>query len=272
MLSAMILTGGNSSRFGSDKSQAMMGKISLLEALLATLPPESEIVVVGPEIKNAPRFVKYTQESPKGAGPVAAIAAGLKLVETEFVAIIATDMPFASQVLDSLAKHLPITKDALIPLDAQGVRQSLCAIYRVDSLLNAIAILGDTQGQSMRNLTHLLSVMEVRLDPSLERILLDVDTPEDLRRAIILGQEIGKVESVEIMDKWIEAVKKELGVNIDIDHGSILDVARDAAHAIERKAAPITTFLLGFAVAAGADAKEATKKIADLAKNWPADK
>ena len=74
------------------------------------------------------------------------------------------------------------------------------------------------------------------------------------------------------MDKWIEAVQKELGINIDLDHESILDVARDAAHAVERKAAPVTTFLLGYAVAAGADAKEVTKKITDLAKNWPDNK
>ena len=74
------------------------------------------------------------------------------------------------------------------------------------------------------------------------------------------------------MDKWIEAVKKELGINVDIDHDSILDIARDAAHTIERKAAPVTTYLLGFAVAAGADAMEAAEKIAALAKNWPKDK
>lgn len=71
------------------------------------------------------------------------------------------------------------------------------------------------------------------------------------------------------MEKWIEAVQKELDINVDLDHGSILDLARDAAHTIERKAAPITTFLLGFAVGAGADITHSREKIAELAKNWP---
>lgn len=74
------------------------------------------------------------------------------------------------------------------------------------------------------------------------------------------------------MDKWIKAVQKELGINIDVDQESILNLARDAAHGVERKAAPLTTFLLGIAVAGGADPKEAAKGIAKLAENWQEDK
>lgn len=269
MLSAMILTGGKSTRFGSDKSHALIGKNSLIEELLTSLSQDTEIIVVGPAIKNASRPLRYAQENPLGGGPVAAISAGLELVQTEFVAIIATDMPFASQIIDSLNADLPISEDALIPLDAQGVRQSLCAIYRVTTLRSAITKLGDVQGQSMRNLTQLLVVKELRLSPELERILVDIDTPSDLERAIILG--MGNQKGVDAMDKWINAVQKELGIKVDVDQESILNLARDAAHTIERKAAPITTFLLGIAVAGGADPKEAAKQIELLAGNWPVD-
>ena len=70
-LSAMILTGGSSSRFGSDKSQAKLGANSLIENLLFTLPPEIDIVIVGPDLENSARHVRYTQENPLGGGPVA---------------------------------------------------------------------------------------------------------------------------------------------------------------------------------------------------------
>ena len=73
------------------------------------------------------------------------------------------------------------------------------------------------------------------------------------------------------MDKWIKAVQKELAIDVEIDQESILNLARDAAHTIERKAAPITTFLLGIAVAGGADPKKAAAQIELLAQNWPAD-
>lgn len=188
-LSAMILTGGSSTRFGSDKSQAKLGVISLIENLLLTLPLEIEIVIVGPELENSARQVKYTQEYPLGGGPVAAIEAGLKLIDSEFVAIIATDMPFASQILAVLRENLPETEDATIPLDPAGIRQPLCALYRRDALARAVTELGNTQGQSVRNLIQILTVRELRLDPALQRILLDVDTPADLERAISLSEE-----------------------------------------------------------------------------------
>ena len=191
-LSAMILTGGSSTRFGSDKSQAKLGAHSLLENLLITLPGEIDIVIVGPELENSARHVRYTQEHPFGGGPVAAIEAGLKLIDSEFVAIIATDMPFASQVVAILSENFSETEDAIIPLDTEGIGQPLCAMYRRDALARAIQELGNTQGQSMRNLVKILTIKELRLDPALARILLDVDTPSDLERAISLGKESEK--------------------------------------------------------------------------------
>lgn len=188
-ISAMILTGGSSSRFGSDKSQAKLGEKSLIENLLITLPAEIDVVIVGPELENSVRQVRFTQEQPLGGGPVAAIEAGLKLIDSEFVVIIATDMPFASQVLDALIQNLPVTEDATIPLDSAGIRQPLCAIYRREALVEALKELGNAQGQSVRNLIHILSIKELHLDPALQRILLDIDTPSDLERAISLSKE-----------------------------------------------------------------------------------
>lgn len=191
-LSAMILTGGSSSRFGSDKSQAKFGAHSLIEKLLITLPSEIDIIIVGPQLMSATREVTYTQENPLGGGPVAAIAAGLKLIDSEFVAIIATDMPFASAILAVLTENFPETDDAVIPLDSVGIPQPLCALYRSDALVRALTELGSTQGQSMRNLVQNLSVKELRLEPAVRRILLDVDTPSDLERAISLNEESEK--------------------------------------------------------------------------------
>ena len=73
-----------------------------------------------------------------------------------------------------------------------------------------------------------------------------------------------------MMKSWIDAVCAELdlpgGVNIDV----ILDVARVAAHGVERPAAPVTTFLLGIAVTSGMDLNVAAAKIQGLVATWPA--
>lgn len=70
------------------------------------------------------------------------------------------------------------------------------------------------------------------------------------------------------MDEWIDAVRTELGIDTDVDVDAILDVARVAAHGVARPAAPVTTFLLGFAVARGADLSDAQRRLDALADGW----
>ncbi len=50
------------------------------------------------------------------------------------------------------------------------------------------------------------------------------------------------------LDDWVAAVAAELGIDeIDVDVDQVLDLAADAAHAVVRPAAPLTTFIAGFA-------------------------
>lgn len=51
------------------------------------------------------------------------------------------------------------------------------------------------------------------------------------------------------LQEWTAAVQAALGTEVGVDIHLVLDVARDAAHAVERPAAPLTTFLLGYAAA-----------------------
>lgn len=71
------------------------------------------------------------------------------------------------------------------------------------------------------------------------------------------------------MDEWIDAVRLELGLDDPVDVDVILDVARVAAHNVARPAAPVTTYLLGVAVARGADLEQAQALISNLADRWP---
>ncbi|MGB0099158.1 MAG: DUF6457 domain-containing protein [Nocardioides sp.] len=76
---------------------------------------------------------------------------------------------------------------------------------------------------------------------------------------------------------WIDELSDVLDVDTEVDEGLILDLARIAAHNVTRPAAPITTFLLGYAAAthaADADQLEAlAAKAQQLAVGWdrPAD-
>ena len=166
--SVIVLSGGTNKRFGSDKSQALLKGVTLLDHVLSFIPAGIKTVIVGKDVFEQPLL----------GGPVAGIARGVQEVDTEYVAIAAVDMPYGSSLFPQLLEA--ITDDAAMPVDSQGFKQPLCGIYRRQALLAALAKLGDVHGQSMRALCDLLVIDEVKVDAG---ALVDIDTPEDLINA-----------------------------------------------------------------------------------------
>lgn len=179
-MNIVVLTGGSSRRFGSDKSKAEINGRSLLEILTDGL---SNLIIVGPE-SSIP--AKYVQENPISGGPVAAIAEALKEVSTPEVAIFATDMPFAPKLLSTLRENL--INDAALPLDCEGFAQPLAAIYRTEKLRNAISLLGEVENKSVKELISYLVIDRVPLVDT--EYLLDIDTPAEFERAIDLASRL----------------------------------------------------------------------------------
>lgn len=71
------------------------------------------------------------------------------------------------------------------------------------------------------------------------------------------------------LDRWIEAACAELDIDADlVDRRMILDLARDAAHQVDRPAAPVTAFLLGVAVGRGRPAGATTRQLTELIERW----
>ncbi|MGH3447116.1 MAG: DUF6457 domain-containing protein [Nocardioidaceae bacterium] len=58
------------------------------------------------------------------------------------------------------------------------------------------------------------------------------------------------------LTSWSEQLCDALGIDVEVEIDAVLDLARDAAHQVERPAAPLTAFLVGYA--AGARGGEAT--------------
>ena len=51
----------------------------------------------------------------------------------------------------------------------------------------------------------------------------------------------------EVLGRWWRALSVELGIEPDADPEALLDLAGTAAHSVVRPAAPLTTFLVGYA-------------------------
>jgi Domain of unknown function (DUF6457) len=77
---------------------------------------------------------------------------------------------------------------------------------------------------------------------------------------------------VTTLDSWTERACAELGLDAaTVQQRTVLDLARQAAHQVERPAAPLTTFLLGVAVGRGQPLAEAAERLTRLAAAWTAD-
>jgi hypothetical protein len=71
------------------------------------------------------------------------------------------------------------------------------------------------------------------------------------------------------LDDWVASASDALGLTDPVDVALLLDLAREAAHAVARPAAPVTTYLLGLAVARGADPDTAAATLTELAREFP---
>ncbi|MFE9358587.1 NTP transferase domain-containing protein [Streptomyces olivaceoviridis] len=266
---AVVLAGGAARRLGgADKPGLRVGGRALLDRVLAACADAGTTVVVAAPRPTA-RPVRWTREEPPGGGPVAALEAGLRLTTAGHTVVLSADLPFLGQTtLRRLLTALEDTgADGALLTDADGRDQPLVAAYRTPALRRELTALaaahGGLGGLPLRRLTGALRLTRVP-DPLAS---FDCDTWDDIATARARIREHGAV-----LDEWISAVKDELGIELDVDTGVLLDLARDAAHGVARPAAPLTTFLVGYAAAQGKGGPEAVaeaaRKAAALALRW----
>ncbi len=73
------------------------------------------------------------------------------------------------------------------------------------------------------------------------------------------------------LEQWVADLAAELGVDPDaVDRDVVLDLARDAAHAVARPAAPLTTYLVGLAAGRRGGSVEALADAAATAQRLAA--
>ncbi|WP_328933347.1 MULTISPECIES: NTP transferase domain-containing protein [unclassified Streptomyces] len=273
---AVVLAGGAARRLGgADKPGLRVGGRALLDRVLAACADAGTTVVVADPRPTA-RPVRWAREEPPGAGPVAALDAGLRHTTADAVVVLSADLPFLepATVRRLLTALRTSGAEGALLTDADGRDQPLVAAYLASALRRELTALasaasvsdsaaGGLTGLPLRRLTAALALTRVP-DPVAS---FDCDTWDDLVTARARIREHGHV-----LDEWISAVKDELGIDLDVDTGILLDLARDAAHGVARPAAPLTTFLVGYAAAQGKGGPEAvaeaSRKAAALALRW----
>ncbi|ACQ81053.1 molybdopterin-guanine dinucleotide biosynthesis protein [Beutenbergia cavernae DSM 12333] len=192
---AVVLAGGRSARLGVDKAGLQLHGLPLLDHVLAATAGARRTVVVGPPDVARPGLL-LAREEPSFGGPVAGIAAGLAAFESAdgadgsspapLVLVLACDVPRAAEAVAHLlaaAAHLAPENDGMF-LESRGRDQWLVGVYRrasLDRALRELGAPGSVHGVSVRALVERLACVRV---PDPEHASADVDTWDDLGRAI----------------------------------------------------------------------------------------
>ena len=141
-VAGILLTGGASTRMGWDKARLRhVGGDETLARRTARLLAE----VAGPCVEVGPGYsgLPAVEESPPGAGPLAAVARGWEVLAATGrpVLVVATDLPaLGAGTLRWLADHPAST--SVVPVVA-GRAQPLCARWCAGDLDRAVALVAE---------------------------------------------------------------------------------------------------------------------------------
>lgn len=192
-LSAIVLAGGQSSRMGRDKALIPLQGVPLLRQvcdITLNCTPEVYVVTPWPERYQdiLPDTCRIIQEislpgETQPHGPLVGFAQGLAQVETDWVLLLACDLPqLQVKVLQEWVAQLKTTAEdaiALLPRNPKGW-EPLCGFYRRQCLpmLNQFI---DEGGRSFQRWLAQHPVQELPVSNSqASQLLFNCNTPADL--------------------------------------------------------------------------------------------
>ena len=192
-VSAIVLAGGRSARFGSDKLAAGLEGRPLLEHVLEAVRSVADEVVLSVPPQGAARYGSRTGASslavvedpePFG-GPLVGLAAALEAATRPVAIVVGGDMPrLRVAVLEAMLGAMEPGTDAVV-LGVGGDAKPLPVALRVEPARTAAAAALEAGDLSLRSLlarlstTVLAEAVWLRLDPAGDS-LVDVDRPADL--------------------------------------------------------------------------------------------
>jgi molybdopterin-guanine dinucleotide biosynthesis protein A len=259
---SIIVAGGSATRMGgADKAMLPLGLggNALIADVIQSCPGKVFIVGYPREIGTvANESVTWVPDLNPGGGPAAGIWSGLTKVSSEYVFISAADQTLSQETVGKLIEAASGI-DGAWATRSDGSGQPLCACVRTELLRELLAA---TQGvnQSPLRLLSNLKMVGVNVNPNQ---VVDFDTWQDVAKA---------VKGSEAMDQITQMWMSRVATLLDVDShevltSELLDLTREVAHGVERKSAPLTTFLLGYAAGKDSLSPDEVRKLIETISN-----
>ena len=187
-VSAIVLAGGESTRMGQDKALLSLDNETFLSHVCQiAIECTAQTYVISPWIEKYQNFLTpdchrvKEQLAPDATSntPLIGFAQVMPLVQTEWVLLLACDLPLLSsfqvkQWLSALTTVLP-TEIAFLPRSAKGW-EPLCGFYRRSCLPSLVQYI-DGGGKSFQRWLAVCSVKELVIGD--RNVLFNCNTPED---------------------------------------------------------------------------------------------
>lgn len=200
-VSAAVLAGGESRRFGTDKALVPLpgGTTPMLGAVVrALLDVAADVTIIAPESRTYSRFgVPVVSEVAPGQGPLGGLEMALSRAAHDQCIVVGCDLPFLNPDLLRWLAQLDFSEDALVPMvtgpeperstGSTPRPQVLHAIYR-RSCLEPVRQLRSSGERRFGRLLDLIAVRYVhedeirRIDPGL-RSFVNLNSEEEWNRA-----------------------------------------------------------------------------------------
>lgn len=197
---AILLSGGKSSRMGTNKALLPISEQPNIERIAALLKPHFHELILVTNNPEEYRFLNLTTVSDQfpGKGPLAGIHAGLMASSCEINVISACDMPFISAELAATMIRQIDDYDAVVPV-INGKQHPLFSVFKKKT----VPMIEESIQNGQLRMKHVLDRLHVRYvteedmgmfeSSQLERIFFNMNHPNEYEEA----------------KKWAEAADQE---------------------------------------------------------------
>jgi len=174
-----ILAGGQSRRFGQNKALFVIDGQSILERVIAAIPPPAQILLITNSPAEYAQFALPTlPDHYPGCGPLAGIHAGLHHSPQEWNFFLACDFPSLQSSVIKEILAAPRPAQVILPETSEGL-QPLCALWSKAALP---AVETALQKQERRVHAVLAKLALQVVSPAAPQMLLNLNTPQDLHK------------------------------------------------------------------------------------------
>ncbi|OUJ18738.1 Molybdopterin-guanine dinucleotide biosynthesis protein A MobA [Methanonatronarchaeum thermophilum] len=195
MRSAIILAGGNSTRFGSDKAlYELNGKIMIRHVAQKLTETSDKIIAVAKDeaqgeiiMAKVPEIDEITYDPIKNYGPVAGIFAGLKTINKGKAIVSGCDMPYIKPELTNYLYNKTENYDAAVIKNKKGYIEFLPTAIKIKPGRKATK---HALKQGDRRILNILNRLKVNYIPinKIEKIDPELKTFQDINKIKDINQ------------------------------------------------------------------------------------